>query len=847
MTVFREPDVSPTESSDDEELEEMERSGFEDEGTADAPKIQSPARWSSQFNFLSLHDLNDPHHKPTSQQAAPLSLANLLPHEILLHIFRHLPSTRDLYSVLLVSRSWCQCSVELLWQKPQFSKSNGLFKMMNVLGKKEEDSIFQYAAFIRRLNFTLLGEQLSDQMLLRARKCVRLERLTLFGCHNVKDETLERVLRSTPNLVALDITGVVEASDKAIIAAADTAPRLQGVNLGGCKKITDAGVSALATQCNHLRRIKLSGVENITDVPVKLLAKHCPMLLELDLHNCPLVTDEAIREVWARSTYLREFRLSNVVTLTEKAFPAAPKTNHNTALSNLNLLPGMGGGRPEPGLPPLLLDRLFDHLRVLDLTGCVNLTDEAMEGIVVNCPKIRNLVLAKCGMLTDEAVGSICKLGRYLHYLHLGHVSNITDRAVTRLARACTRLRYIDLACCPLLSDMSVFELAVLPKLRRIGLVRVPNLTDQAIYAIGDTQTSLERIHLSYCENISVQAINYLLQRLQKLTHLSLTGIPAFRRPELQQFCRPPPKEFTQNQRAAFCVYSGHGVIELRRYLQHYMQAQDGGRPAVPRNNGSDADDDDNDGEVDGGFIDLGEVREQESYPPPPAYPPPSGYPSGLHPDGPRGQGPTNGFTHPRAPNVRHRTDTAVVVHPNGTVIHAPTHPQNMQLHLNGSSAGARGSTPSLPFPLTTHTSPTSTPEPNGASQNGQTAGPPSNSAIRRHSPGFLSFATAIARGTWMGGSATRQADATDSSPPRPAVNGNASGAGPSSSQPASLPSSDSPVMRQWNPNPVTWGPVAGGSQLPSPSNSAAAFAMAGSNSQGVSPSNSRHPSSRDA
>jgi hypothetical protein len=36
-------------------------------------------------------------------------------------------------------------------------------------------------------------------------------------------------------------------------------------------------------------------------------------------------------------------------------------------------------------------------------------------------------------------------------------------------------------------------------------------------------------------------AIHFLLQKLHKLTHLSLTGIPAFRKPELQQFCRLPP------------------------------------------------------------------------------------------------------------------------------------------------------------------------------------------------------------------------------------------------------------------------------------------------------------------
>lgn len=89
---------------------------------------------------------------------------------------------------------------------------------------------------------------------------------------------------------------------------------------------------------------------------------------------------------------------------------------------------------------------------------------------------------------------------------------------------------------------MSVFELAQLPKLRRIGLVRVTNLTDNAIHALVERPSSLERIHLSYCENISIDAINYLLQRLSKLTHLSLTGVPAFRRPDLQKFCRQPPK-----------------------------------------------------------------------------------------------------------------------------------------------------------------------------------------------------------------------------------------------------------------------------------------------------------------
>ncbi|KAL1739899.1 hypothetical protein HDZ31DRAFT_48577, partial [Schizophyllum fasciatum] len=167
-----------------------------------------------------------------------------------------------------------------------------------------------------------------------------------------------------------------------------------------------------------------------------------------------------------------------------------------------------------------------------------DITDDAIEGIIAHAPKIRNLVLSKCSKLTDRAVENICKLGKHLHYLHLGHASKITDSSVRTLARSCTRLRYVDFANCVLLTDMSVFELSSLTKLRRVGLVRVNNLTDEAIFALAERHATLERIHLSYCDQLTVMAIHFLLQKLHKLTHLSLTGVPAFISPDLQQFCQ---------------------------------------------------------------------------------------------------------------------------------------------------------------------------------------------------------------------------------------------------------------------------------------------------------------------
>jgi len=276
------------------------------------------------------------------------------------------------------------------------------------------------------------------------------------------------------------------------------------------------------------------------------LAKNCSHLLELDLTNCHQITNEAIHPVFENCTQLRELRLACCTNLTDKSFT---KT----------------------------MPALYEQLRVLDLTSCALITDQTLLKIAHSTPKLRNLVLAKCGNITDEGVCHITRLGKHLHYLHLGHCSRITDSSITHLARNCTRLRYLDLACCTQLTDASVFELSHLPKLRRIGLVKCALITDQAIYALIEhrvVQHTLERVHLSYCVNLTVPAVLELVNSCFRLTHLSLTGVPAFLRSDVQQFCRPPPKEFTPHQRQVFCVFSGKGVKELKQYLNLVITQQ---------------------------------------------------------------------------------------------------------------------------------------------------------------------------------------------------------------------------------------------------------------------------------
>ncbi len=431
--MYRHRAASNTSLSDDYDDEEPGKSGFftgQDNQLLSLTPV--PARWS----FKSSTIVSPTH----SGDSSPISR---IPPEILINIFKHVTTTRDLLHCTRVSRKWCECAIELLWHKPNFPKYGTMVKMGHVLGSPRQS--FTYSRFIRRLNLLNLAQYLKDEILFQFIQCDRLERLTLVNCKGVSGELFMHFFARFQNLIAIDLTNCSQTTNNALVGLAHTARRLQGINLTGCSNVIDDGILALAEGCPLLRRVKLSNVSLITDAAVIGLAKSCPLLLEIDLNFCALVTDFGVRSLWQHSTHMREMRLSHCPELTDYAFPAPPRIEQR-ALPDINPFPSSSQIEAGKSLPPLILHRSFDHIRMLDLTACSRLTDDAIEGIISHAPKIRNLVLSKCGHLTDRAVEAISNLGRSLHYLHLGHATKITDNSIRLLARSCTRLRYIDFA-----------------------------------------------------------------------------------------------------------------------------------------------------------------------------------------------------------------------------------------------------------------------------------------------------------------------------------------------------------------------------------------------------------------
>ncbi|KAI1110573.1 hypothetical protein F5Y14DRAFT_454891 [Nemania sp. NC0429] len=477
-----------------------------------------------------------------------------LPSEILISIFSRISDPKELLNCMLTCKRWARNVVEILWHRPSCTTWEKHASICATLAL--ERPFFTYTDFIKRLNLAALANRVNDGSVIPLAACTRVERLTLTNCFDLTDVGLTPLVRGSQHLLALDISGDSNITEASIIAIAENCRKLQGLNVSGCRGVSNESLAQLAESCRFIKRLKLNDCIQVNDAAVLAFANHCPNILEIDLHQCTSIGNEPITALLAKEQSLRELRLACCELIDDGAFLA---------------------------LPPF---RTYENLRILDLTSCSRLTDRAVEKIIEIAPRLRNLVLAKCTNITDVAVHAIAKLEKNLHYVHLGHCRHITDDAVKRLVRSCNRIRYIDLGCCVNLTDESVTLLAGLPKLKRIGLVKCASITDKSMYALASANDhrsqyrnaasrpghdmrapSLERVHLSYCTNLTLPSIIKLLNCCPKLTHLSLTGVPAFLRDDLDRFCREAPPDFTEHQRAVFCVFSGAGVAGLRHHL----------------------------------------------------------------------------------------------------------------------------------------------------------------------------------------------------------------------------------------------------------------------------------------
>ena len=91
------------------------------------------------------------------------------------------------------------------------------------------------------------------------------------------------------------------------------------------------------------------------------------------------------------------------------------------------------------------------HMRDLDLSGCVSLTDAASRMFNLGC-NLQRLSLGECTSITDIAVMKVARCCPRLTTINIS-VTRVTDLSVMALAEWCPALQKLNLGCTSVTDD----------------------------------------------------------------------------------------------------------------------------------------------------------------------------------------------------------------------------------------------------------------------------------------------------------------------------------------------------------------------------------------------------------
>lgn len=170
------------------------------------------------------------------------------------------------------------------------------------------------------------------------------------------------------------------------------------------------------------------------------------------------------------------------------------------------------------------------NLTKLNISGCSAFSDEALIYLTNFCHNFKSLNLCGCvRAASDNALQGIALNCHQLQYLNLGWCDKVSDKGVKSLAKGCPDLRSLDLCGCVQITDESVIALATnCPHLRSLGLYYCQNITDRAMYSLA--QSRVKNRHQTW-ESMKTK------YNEEGLTNLNISQCTALTPPAVQAVC----------------------------------------------------------------------------------------------------------------------------------------------------------------------------------------------------------------------------------------------------------------------------------------------------------------------
>jgi len=151
----------------------------------------------------------------------------------------------------------------------------------------------------------------------------------------------------------------------------------------------------------------------------------------------------------------------------------------------------------DEGLLSLL--RRFPHLRRLDLSGNVQLTDGSWYGLEEG-HELEALHFAHLHQLHDAEFDIVLNfIGNNLLTLDVSWCQALTDKALRMIMQHAKRLSSLDLSHCPQITDRGLLDLSHSAMLRRLRLVGCSGISDDGVLEVALQAPNLAWLDLRYC------------------------------------------------------------------------------------------------------------------------------------------------------------------------------------------------------------------------------------------------------------------------------------------------------------------------------------------------------------
>jgi hypothetical protein len=160
---------------------------------------------------------------------------------------------------------------------------------------------------------------------------------------------------------------------------------------------------------------------------------------------------------------------------------------------------------------------------LLDLSECVDISDDAFAEVADKCRALEEVTLTQC----DLICASLGVLGRNcpkLTKLNIHGCRDLSSEDLTSIAEHCRQLTFLDISHCDRVDAASLAMLSNCVVLETLHLEQCFALDDDALVAITTTCVNLKVLFLLGCEALTDDSVTLIGERLPLLTDISLDG-----------------------------------------------------------------------------------------------------------------------------------------------------------------------------------------------------------------------------------------------------------------------------------------------------------------------------------